>query len=103
MQEHQLKPNRDSSAIAYVDEMNPYGTHWDWTYFPPSYCTQRLKQRKISYCTQRLKQRKINKGKQSKDTLQIEIKASHNQGQSNIFLNHIQNYSNLVKCSDGNV
>ena len=64
MQEHQLKPNRDSSAIAYVDEMNPYGTHWDWTFFPPSYCTQRLKQRKI------------NKGKQSKDTLQIEIKAS---------------------------
>ena len=33
-QEHQLKPNRDSSAIAYVDEMNPYGTHWDWTFSP---------------------------------------------------------------------
>ena len=34
-QQHQLKPNKDSSAIAYVDEMDPYGTHWDWTFFFP--------------------------------------------------------------------
>ena len=26
------------NSFAFVDEMNPYGTHWDWTFFS-SYCT----------------------------------------------------------------